>query len=66
MLTVGFTDSRFLRPLGTEVYGFSAHHPTAEPTRSGVHGNNEFMEIDSLLLRTRFFLALAIGTLGIA
>jgi acetylornithine deacetylase/succinyl-diaminopimelate desuccinylase-like protein len=63
-LTVGFTDSRFLRPLGTEVYGFSAHHPTAEPTRSGVHGNNEFMEIDSLLLRVRHALALAWLTLG--
>jgi acetylornithine deacetylase/succinyl-diaminopimelate desuccinylase-like protein len=65
-LTVGFTDSRFVRPLGAQVYGFSPHDPHAEPTRAGVHGNNEFMEIDSLLLRTRFFLALAIGTLGTA
>ena len=31
-LTVGFTDSRFLRPFGTHVYGFNPHHPT--PTRS--------------------------------
>ncbi len=58
-LTVGFTDSRFVRPLGTDVYGFAPHHPDAESMRSGVHGNNEFMEIDSLLLRTRFALALA-------
>jgi acetylornithine deacetylase/succinyl-diaminopimelate desuccinylase-like protein len=63
-LTVGFTDSRFLRPLGTEVYGFSPHHPDAEPLRAGVHGNNEFMEIDSLLLRTKFALALAVLTLN--
>jgi acetylornithine deacetylase/succinyl-diaminopimelate desuccinylase-like protein len=63
-LTVGFTDSRFVRPLGTEVYGFSPHHPQAESLRSGVHGNNEFMEIDSLLLRTRFALALAYATLN--
>jgi acetylornithine deacetylase/succinyl-diaminopimelate desuccinylase-like protein len=63
-LTVGFTDSRFLRPLGTHVYGFSPHHPSAEPTRAGVHGNNEFMEVDSLLLRTKFALALAYVTLG--
>jgi acetylornithine deacetylase/succinyl-diaminopimelate desuccinylase-like protein len=65
-LTVGFTDSRFLRPLGTQVYGFSAHHPTAEPNRAGVHGNNEFMEIDSLLLRVRHALALVCLTLGLS
>ena len=65
-LTVGFTDSRFVRPLGTEVYGFAPHHPNAERSRSGVHGNNEFMEIDSLLLRTRWAVALALETLGAA
>lgn len=65
-LTVGFTDSRFLRPLGTQVYGFSPHHPSAEPTRSGVHGNNEFMEIDSLILRTKYAIAVACLTLGLA
>jgi acetylornithine deacetylase/succinyl-diaminopimelate desuccinylase-like protein len=63
-MTVGFTDSRFVRPLGTHVFGFSPHHPSAEPSRSGVHGNNEFMEVDSLLLRTKFALALACETLG--
>ena len=63
-LTVGFTDSRFLRPLGTQVYGFAPHHPDAERSRTGVHGNNEFMEIDSLLLRTKFALALALETLN--
>ena len=65
-LTVGFTDSRFLRPLGTQVYGFSPHHPSADPHRSGVHGNNEFMEIESLLLRVRFALALICQTLGVS
>ena len=65
-MTVGFTDSRFVRPLGTDVYGFSPHHPSAEPMRTGVHGNNEFMEVDSLLLRTKFALALACVTLGYA
>jgi acetylornithine deacetylase/succinyl-diaminopimelate desuccinylase-like protein len=62
-LTIGFTDSRFVRPLGTEVFGFSPHHPTAEPTRTGVHGNNEFLEVASLLLRTKFALALVYLTL---
>jgi acetylornithine deacetylase/succinyl-diaminopimelate desuccinylase-like protein len=65
-LTVGFTDSRFLRPLGTQVYGFGPHHPDADPNRSGVHGNNEFLEIDSLLLRTKHSVALACLTLGLA
>jgi acetylornithine deacetylase/succinyl-diaminopimelate desuccinylase-like protein len=64
-ITVGFTDSRFVRPLDTHVYGFSPHHPSAEPVRAGVHGNNEFMEVDSLLLRTKFALALAYLTLGV-
>jgi acetylornithine deacetylase/succinyl-diaminopimelate desuccinylase-like protein len=63
-LTVGFTDSRFVRPLGAEVYGFAPHHPEAERLRSGVHGNNEFMEIDSLMLRTKFAVALVLETLG--
>jgi hypothetical protein len=48
----------------SQVYGFSPHHPSAEPTRSGVHGNNEFMEVESLLRRTKFALALAWLTLG--
>jgi acetylornithine deacetylase/succinyl-diaminopimelate desuccinylase-like protein len=65
-LTVGFTDSRFLRPLGTQVYGFSPHHPEAESIRAGVHGNNEFMEISSLILRTKYALAVACLTLGLS
>ena len=64
-VTVGFTDSRFIRPLGAQVYGFNPHHPNADPKRSGVHGNNEYLEIDSLLLRTKNALALACLTLGI-
>jgi acetylornithine deacetylase/succinyl-diaminopimelate desuccinylase-like protein len=63
-ITAGFTDSRFVRPLGTQTYGFSPHHPSAEPIRAGVHGNNEFMEIESLVLRTKYALALACLTLG--
>jgi hypothetical protein len=47
------------------VYGFSPHHPSAEPTRSGVHGNNEFMEIASLILRTKYALGVAYHTLGL-
>ena len=64
-LTVGFTDSRFLRSLGTQVYGFAPHAPSALPERSGVHGNNEFIEVETLLVRTRTALALACLTLGL-
>jgi len=64
-ITVGFTDSRFYRPLGTVVYGFNPHHPNADPKRTGVHGNNEYLEIDSLILRTKNAVALACLTLGI-
>jgi acetylornithine deacetylase/succinyl-diaminopimelate desuccinylase-like protein len=63
-LTVGFTDSRFFRPLGAHVYGFAPHAPTAVTDRTGVHGNNEFIEIDTLLVRTKVTLALACLTLG--
>jgi acetylornithine deacetylase/succinyl-diaminopimelate desuccinylase-like protein len=64
-LTVGFTDSRFIRPLGAEVYGFAPHAPSAVPERTGVHGNNEFIEIDTLLVRTKTALALACLSLGL-
>ena len=64
-ITIGLTDSRFQRPLGTQVYGFAPHHPDAEPSRPGVQGNNEFMEIESLLLRTRFAIGLACLALGL-
>lgn len=64
-LTVGFTDSRFIRPLGAQVYGFNPNHPDADTLHSGVHGNNEFLEIDSLMLRTKNALALACLTLGL-
>ena len=47
------------------VYGFNPHHPNADPKRTGVHGNNEYLEIDSLILRTKNAVALACLTLGI-
>jgi acetylornithine deacetylase/succinyl-diaminopimelate desuccinylase-like protein len=63
-LTVGFTDSRCVRPLGTEIYGFLPLLPGLDINRAGVHGINESMEIDNLLLRTRMCLALAYLTLA--
>jgi acetylornithine deacetylase/succinyl-diaminopimelate desuccinylase-like protein len=63
-VTIGFTDSRWVRPLGTEVYGFSPLDPEAEPVRSGVHGVDEAMEIETLILRTKLNVLLAYLVLG--
>jgi acetylornithine deacetylase/succinyl-diaminopimelate desuccinylase-like protein len=46
---VGFTDSRTLRQLGIPAYGFSPTLATEEE-RSGVHGHNERVQIESLRL----------------
>ncbi len=58
-LTIGFTDSRCVRPLGTQVYGFLPLRPDLDTSRSGVHGINERMEIENLVLRTKMCAALA-------
>lgn len=62
-LTVGFTDSRFVRPLGDVAYGFVPLHPNDDPSLSGAHNINESFAIDSLLTATKFHLALAYRTL---
>ena len=61
----GFTDSRFLRPLGTQVYDFMPLHPEAEERDTGVHGTNERIEVAGLVARTRFLVAAACLYLGI-
>jgi acetylornithine deacetylase/succinyl-diaminopimelate desuccinylase-like protein len=58
-LTVGFTDSRCVRPLGTNVYGFAPLVPGADLLNRGVHGADEFIEVDTLQLRTRLYTVLA-------
>jgi acetylornithine deacetylase/succinyl-diaminopimelate desuccinylase-like protein len=58
-LTVGFTDSRFVRPLGNVTYGFIPAHPDDDPAKSGAHNINESTGVDSLLNATRFTVALA-------
>ena len=63
-LTVGFTDSRLVRPLGTVAYGFAPAHPDVDPNLYGAHNKNESQDIASLITMTRMFVALAWETLG--
>ncbi len=58
-ITVGFTDSRFVRPLGNVTYGFIPSHPNDDPAKSGAHNINESAGIESLITATRFHVALA-------
>lgn len=64
-LTIGFTDSRLVRPLGIVTYGFAPAHPTADLQHpAGVHGTDESSEIATLLFRIKLFMALAVDLLG--
>ncbi len=58
-LCVGFTDSRFSRPLGAVTYGFDGTHPDDDPADRNVHGMNESESIRTLLTSTKTMLALA-------
>lgn len=58
-LTTGFTDSRFVRPLGALAYGFTPCHPESDPSLEGAHNVNESVSIDDLVVRTKMFVALA-------
>ncbi|MFS8532388.1 M20 family metallopeptidase [Sphaerobacter thermophilus] len=58
-ISVGFTDSRFVRPLGNVTYGFVPSAPTDDPSRSGAHNINESIGIDSVIAATKFHVALA-------
>ena len=58
-VTTGFTDSRAIRPLGTQVFGFSPLLPESTTIRPGVHGVDEAFEIDNLVFRTKLAVAVA-------
>lgn len=63
-LTVGFTDSRFVREVGTPALGFAPEHPNRTDSAEGVHGANESIPIADLHFRARYFaaaIALAAG-----
>jgi acetylornithine deacetylase/succinyl-diaminopimelate desuccinylase-like protein len=56
--TNGFTDSRFVRPLGSIVYGFSPQDPHAKERESGAHGKDEAVEVETLNVMIRTYLGL--------
>jgi acetylornithine deacetylase/succinyl-diaminopimelate desuccinylase-like protein len=59
-LTIGFTDSRFARAVGTPVVGFAPRRPgRAVPERA--HGANESIHVEDLLLQLRFYAAALAG-----
>jgi len=62
-LTTGFTDSRFLRPLGTVVYNFAPGNPAKGLPLSMAHGTDESTDIEGLVIGTKMMLAIAWETL---
>ncbi len=65
MLCTGFTDSVYLREVGTTAYGYSPFRSTtAEVIAAGYHNANERVHVDDLLLSVEFHLGLARRLLG--
>ena len=64
-ISTGFTDSRFLRPLGTVTYGFSGSHPEDDSLLDHVHGTDESIGVKSLVSGTKIMLALAYDLLAV-
>ncbi len=61
-LTVGFTDSSYVRPLGNVAYGFMPSHPDVDTSKNGAHNINESMDLRSINSFTRYLVALAWDT----
>ncbi|MBM3935153.1 MAG: M20/M25/M40 family metallo-hydrolase [SAR202 cluster bacterium] len=62
-LCVGFSDSRFMRPLGVDTYDFEGMHPDEDALKCNVHGTDEYTSVASLLIKCKTMLALAHETL---
>ena len=60
-LTVGATDARFFRRAGSVAYGFGLFSPrlSFEDFAAMFHGNDERVDVDSLVLSTQLWDALA-------
>lgn len=65
-LTVGFTDSRLVRPLGVHAYGYTPGHPKADRSKSGAHNNDESADLESIVLYCKVAVATAWHYLGVA
>src|SRR5262249_52448867 len=65
-LTVGATDARFFRREGRTAYGFGLFRPklTFEDYGSMFHGDDERVDVDSLVLSTQLWDALVRDFLG--
>ncbi|RIK47130.1 MAG: hypothetical protein DCC58_00875 [Chloroflexi bacterium] len=57
-ITVGFTDSRFVRPLGNIAFGFMPGHPDSDPSKSGAHNINESIDLETINTMARFIVTL--------
>ena len=66
MLSVGATDARFFRRLGTTSYGFGlfSRKLTFEEFGRMFHGDDERVDVESLRLSTEMWHALARDLLG--
>ncbi len=64
-VATGFTDSRFLRPLGTTTYGFNGMDPSDDPLLNRMHGTDESIGIKSLTTGAKIMLALAVDVLDV-
>ncbi|MFQ5934601.1 MAG: M20 family metallopeptidase, partial [Dehalococcoidia bacterium] len=60
----GFTDSHYLRDLGTLVYEMQLSHPEDDPNLANIHGTNESVDVRSLIAGTKMLVALAYDVLG--
>ncbi len=60
-LTVGATDARYTRTLGSVSYGFGLHSPAIDFEQYGTmfHGIDERVDVESLRLSTEMWMALA-------
>jgi acetylornithine deacetylase/succinyl-diaminopimelate desuccinylase-like protein len=60
-LTVGATDARFHRALGSVAYGFGLHSTAISFEQYGAmfHGTDERVDVESLRLSTEMWIALA-------
>jgi acetylornithine deacetylase/succinyl-diaminopimelate desuccinylase-like protein len=63
-LTIGFTDARFVREIGTPALGLTPEHPKRDKIQNRAHGANESVSVRDLEFRARYFAAMIALTAG--